>query len=422
MDETQREVDLCILGSGAAGMMASVWAGRESPDGASIIALDGAKKLGAKILVSGGGRCNVTHHAVDESSYAGSTPAQIKKVLRRWPVSKTVSFFEDIGVELKREDTGKLFPTTDKARTVLEALKLAVRRAGVWTHNPWRVERVEKTPQGFTVYESPATAPDGIPRKVHTNRLILAAGGCALPKSGSDGSGHEIARSLGHSVTGRVFPALVPLVVFDQHFVRGLAGISCDVECAVRLESGKIVARLAGPALCTHFGLSGPTPMNISRHLTAARAAFGKAGLLVNWLPGENFESFDRLLQTLGGRTVGALLRERLPERLARSLVSQANLDWECTGGNLTKPWRRTLVRLVTECEVPVVGDRGWNAAETTAGGVPLSEIDLKTMESKICPGLYICGEVLDVDGLIGGFNFQWAWASGYVAGVSAAE
>jgi len=366
--------------------MASVWATRALKDGGSdepsVITLDGAKKIGAKILVAGGGRCNATHHAVDELSYAGSAPSAIKKVLRRWPVSKTIEFFEEQGVTLKREETGKLFPTTDKARTVLEALKNA---AGPITH-PWRVDRIavrDDHEHRFVIEESRATAPDGIPRKIYAKRVILAAGGRALPKSGSDGAGHRLAKSLGHTVTGRVFPALVPLRVEGNHFVRELSGIASDVECSVRLSSGKIAKRLSGAALCTHFGLSGPCPMNISRYYADAKLDDPNASLVINWLPGETFESVDRALTSLGAQTIGHWIRSKFPERLARALCANADVLWETAGGQLTKEARKSLARALTEMPIPITGDRGWDAAEVTAGGVPLDEVDLKTMESR---------------------------------------
>ena len=238
--------------------MASVYAGRSAPEGSSIVALDGAKKIGAKILVAGGGRCNVTHYRVDASSYAGSSTNAIKKVLRRYPVSETVAFFADRGVELKREETGKLFPTTDKARDVLEALKGAVKDAGAEIVHPWRVASVERADGGFVVRESPATAPEGVPREIHARRVILAAGGCALPKSGSDGAGHRLARMLGHTVTARVFPALVPLTVEGGHFVRELSGIATPVRAEVRAGSGKVLKRSRGPRCARTSGSPAP--------------------------------------------------------------------------------------------------------------------------------------------------------------------
>lgn len=415
----EERADIVVVGAGAAGLMAAIFAGRTARENgktsARIIALDGAKSLGAKILVAGGGRCNVTHHAVSERDYAGSTPGAIKSVLRRFKVADTVSFFEEFGVKLKREETGKLFPTTDKARTVLNALIEACHRAGVEIRNPARVDRVERAPggSGFIV--------EGAWGRIECGRVVIATGGMALPKSGSDGHGYSIVRSLGHTTTERIFPALVPLVVSDaSRSLTELSGIATRATLEVRSGTNKRLHDETNDLLCTHFGLSGPGALNISRHYLDARASDPDAKLLICWLPGERFESIDRVLQELGTRTPASWLRERLPERLGRALCIGAGVDPSTPGASLLREPRRRLARAITEMEVSVERDRGFTYAEVTAGGVPLAELDLATMESKVCPGLHLVGEILDVDGRIGGFNFQWAWASGYLAGCAA--
>lgn len=420
MNHTER-ADIVIVGAGAAGLMAAIFAGRiaqntgQSPP--RIIALDGAKSLGAKILVAGGGRCNVTHHAVSERDYAGSTPGAIKSVLKRFTVSDTVAFFEDLGVKLKREPTGKLFPTTDKARTVLNALLEACHRAGVEIRNPARVESLHRTPDGsgFIV--------EGLWGAIATQRLIIATGGMALPKSGSDGHGYSFVHTLGHTTTDRIFPALVPLVVGEpSRPLTDLSGIAASATLEVRSSSNKRLAEETNDLLCTHFGLSGPCALNISRHYTDARHHDPDTRLMACWLPGERFDSVDRALQNLAQRTPLSWLRERLPERLARALCHAAGVDPTTHGASLMREPRRQLARAITEMNISVERDRGFTHAEVTAGGVPLSELHLDTMESRICPGLHIVGEILDVDGRIGGFNFQWAWATGYLAGTAAAN
>ncbi|MEM8835046.1 MAG: NAD(P)/FAD-dependent oxidoreductase [Planctomycetota bacterium] len=421
--------DIAVIGAGAAGLMAAIFAARTNP-GARVIAFDGARTLGAKILVAGGGRCNVTHHAVDESAYAGSSRNAIKKVLRRFDVEQTVAFFNDLGVELKREETGKLFPTTDKARTVLDALLNAARDAGAHIEHPWRVGSIEHRDGIFTVtrdrtWEADAhkhRAPEGGSDTIHARRVILATGGKALPKTGSDGAGYAFARTLGHTVSQRVFPALVPLVVDDAAaFLRDLSGIACDATLEARSSTNKRLASFTGSTLCTHFGLSGPAPLDISRYFRDAQHADPGSSLLVNWLPGETVESIDRALLDLRKRSPMRFLCERLPERLARTLCDLAHIDApNVSVSKLTRQQRTALARACCEMVVPVRGDRGFAYAEVTAGGVPLSEINLKTMESRATPGLHLIGEICDVDGRIGGFNFQWAWASGYIAGINA--
>jgi predicted Rossmann fold flavoprotein len=403
-----------VAGAGAAGLMAAITAARA---GASVTVLDGARTLGAKILVSGGGRCNVTHHAVDETAFAGSTPAAIRKVLRRFGVKETVAFFADLGVALKREETGKLFPTTDRARTVLDALLRAARDAKVEVVHPWRVTAVARGSSGFVV-----TSSDG--RSLETERLVLATGGKSIPKSGSDGGGFALATALGHTVTELVLPALVPLLLADGHFLRALSGLAAPAEVEVRAGSGKRLAAMTGPVLCTHFGLSGPAILDVSRHLLVARAADPAASLVLNWLPGWTAGELDERLRTMGGGTVLRLLQVegQIPERLARALCASADVDPQTPGYRLTREHRLAVARAACALVVPVKGDAGYDFAEVTAGGVPLRELNLSTMESRACPGLFLCGEMCDVDGRIGGFNFQWAWASGFVAGTGAAR
>ncbi|HBS28519.1 MAG TPA: aminoacetone oxidase family FAD-binding enzyme [Phycisphaerales bacterium] len=411
-------LDLAVIGAGAAGLMAAISgarAARESGRSIRVVALDGARTLGAKILVAGGGRCNVTHHAVDESAYAGSTPGAIRKVLRAFDVARTVAFFRELGVELKREETGKLFPVTDDARTVLDALLRECRRLGIEVRYPWRVGSVRAEGDRFVIESASGADP------VRARRVVLATGGRSLPRSGSDGHGYAIARALGHSTTERILPALVPLVVRDGHFVRSLSGVTLPATVEVRSATGKRLAAFTNSTLCTHFGLSGPSVLDASRYYLHARLDDPGAALVINWLPGESFESIDAVLQNLGPRTVLGVLRDRLPERLARALCESAGVDPSTRGASLARGPRRALAHGVTGCVIPIDSDRGYTYAEVTAGGVPLDELDLATMESRVRPGLHLAGEICDVDGRIGGFNFQWAWAGGFVAGRGAA-
>jgi predicted Rossmann fold flavoprotein len=402
---------VAVVGAGAAGLMAAIQAGRGGTC-REVVALDGARSLGAKILVSGGGRCNVTHHAVDEKAFAGSSPPAIRKVLRRFGVERTVEFFAALGVTLKREETGKLFPVSDRARTVLDALLRAARDAGVEIRHPWRVDRVERRGAAFRLHAASGESLDA-------DRVVLASGGRSLPKTGSDGHGHAIARSLGHSITPRVFPALVPLLLPWDHPLCALSGVSAPVRLQVRGGSGRGLAQAEGSLLCTHFGLSGPAALDISRHWIDARFEDPGTSLVVAWLPGSGHAALDEALRGLGARPPGALLARWLPERLARAVCAIAGVDPARPGHRLTRPERTALARAALEMPLPVVGDRGYDHAEVTAGGVPLAEVRLDTMESRACPGLFLCGEICDVDGRIGGFNFQWAWASGYVSGIS---
>jgi len=390
--------DIAIIGGGAAGLTAAAFARRTAPD-ASVVLLDGAPRLGAKILIAGGGRCNVTHDVVTPDDFNGNRNA-IAKVLRSFTVEQTIAWFADLGVTLKREETGKLFPTTDRARTVLDALLRGCEGTEIRTST--KVTEIS-APSPFRIGE------------VEARRVILAAGGRSVPKTGSDGSGYALAQSLGHTV-GEVFPALVPLLLPSAHWMTALSGTSLDAELSLRASTGRVLVRHRGSMLFTHFGLSGPVVLDVSRHWMALRES-----LFANFLPGETTESLDAQLvretQRNPRATVASVLRGRAPERLLLAIAGES-----APLGKLTKDERRRIVRALVESPIPVTGDRGFDFAEVTADGVPLSEVDVSTMASRRCDGLYLCGEILDVDGRIGGYNFQWAWASGRLAGVAAAR
>ena len=412
--------DIVVVGAGAAGLFAATWAARTSPN-LHVTALDGAKTLGVKILVAGGGRCNVTHHAVDERDYRGASPAAIRAVLRRFPVEETIRFFAEFGVELKREETGKLFPVTDKARTVLDALLGAAAAAGVHVVHPCRVESIRSSRGEYEL--------DTERGPMRARCVILCTGGMSLPRSGSDGAGFVMARALGHTTTPLIEPALVPLTLPDGHWLRQLSGVSLPASITLSLASGarvqvhgKPLKPIEGAVLCTHFGLSGPAILDASRHWIHAHAVDPAARVMIQWVPGLSADALDQRLLEVKGRSVLAALHGLLPERFLRAACAEAHIDVAAGVQQIPRDRRQLLTRLLCACEILPSGTRGFTAAETTAGGIPLEEIDGVTMMSRRSENLFICGEVLDVDGRIGGFSFQWAWASGFIAGCAAAD
>ncbi|MFK7801578.1 MAG: NAD(P)/FAD-dependent oxidoreductase [Anaerolineae bacterium] len=404
-----------IIGAGAAGLMAGIWAGRTNPN-RRILLLDGASKIGRKILIAGGGRCNVTHHEVTEQAYAGASRNAIKKVLRQFTVEQTVDFFNEMGVKLKREETGKLFPVTDKASTVLEALVREIGRYATILPDH-RVESVTDEGTRFVL--------SGNFGQMAAQKVILATGGKSIPKTGSDGRGYEIAQALGHSLTPRIFPALVPLTIPRNHWIRDLKGITVPTTLELWTPNGKRIESFTNSMLCTHFGLSGPGVLDMSRYYLDAVGHDPQVRLTLNWVPDWEHDQFANMLKNERRQSAQQILRSKLPDRLARTLLEQSlGEQLEAHGvqqaaNQLSKSERKKLVETVTRFPVPVAGDRGFDFAEVTAGGVPLKELRLSTMSSRICPNLHFCGEILNVDGRIGGFNFQWAWASGYLAGIS---
>jgi hypothetical protein len=413
--------DLAIIGGGAAGLAAAIFAAQSAGPGRHIVLLDGARALGAKILVSGGGRCNVTHDVVIPEDFNGSRP-MVRNVLAAFDAAAAVRWFASLGVELKREETGKLFPTANSARAVLNALLNRCAVLGVTIQPGSRVLDV-----------SPSNQDDQAPTQAFTiqhehgvlrcGRVILATGGKSLPRSGSDGSGWEIARRLGHSVTP-TYAALVPLVLDAKMFHAALAGIAGEVELST-FTGGKLIDRRRGSLLWTHFGISGPVVMDASRHWVIAHESGAEARMQCNLLPGENFETAERwwigLATSRPRLSITNAITTRLPERVAAAMVAHAGIDPATVCGQLSRDSRRALVHVLTALPLPIVQHRGWNYAEVTAGGVPLNEIDYRTMESRRTPGVHLVGEILDCDGRIGGFNFQWAWATGHLAGRAAA-
>jgi predicted Rossmann fold flavoprotein len=407
-------VDVAIVGAGAAGLATAIFTARHRPD-ATVVAFDGAQTLGAKILISGGGRCNVTNSVVDAADFQGGSRHVVRRVLAAFSAGASAAFFRDIGVALHAEPGGKLFPDSNKARTVLDALVAEAERCGARLLAGHRVLSIQREADAFHIHTS---AGAWIARHV-----VLATGGLSLPKTGSDGGGYALAEALGHTLVPRT-PALVPLVL-DGTFHVGLSGVSHDAIVTLRVD-GKKAVHVAGPLLWTHFGVSGPAALDASRFWHGAQRENLPVVVSLNLIPGESFESLDVWLLTTARRAprtlVSTALARRLPARLAEAILVALDISPSTPAGRLEREQRRRLVRALTEWPLPVRDSRGYNYAEVTAGGVPLTEVDPATLESRKCAGLHLVGEILDVDGRIGGFNFQWAWSSAWVVAAALAS
>ena len=401
---------MAVLGAGAAGLATAIFSRRLHPH-RSVVLVDGAKRPGAKILVSGGSRCNVTNADVSDSDFWGGRRTIIRRILRAFPVRDTVTFFRDLGVPLHEEADGKLFPDSNTARDVLNALLREADRAGVILAADQRV--VDIVPAG-TAFRVATSRGD-----INASRVVLAMGGQSLPKSGSDGSGFALAQRLGHTLVPTT-PGLVPLTLADQQhgLHRELQGVAHAVELTLWIDE-KAAIRLAGSLLWTHFGVSGPVTLNMSRHWLRARLEGRRATLTASFTPGQSFEDAD------GWWTARALERPQtsvhhslatlVPASVATALLTRLAIDEHTALAHFARDQRRRLVHALVRWPLDVDGSRGYNYAEVTAGGVSLDEIDPSTMASRACPGLFLVGEILDADGRIGGFNFQWAWSSARV-------
>ncbi len=423
-------IDIAVIGAGAAGLTAAIFAAeRAVPQGKRVVVLESARKPGAKILVSGGGRCNVTNDVVTPDEFNGASRATIRKVLSEFVATRTREWFRNMGVELKLESNGKLFPVTNRAQTVLDALLKRLADAGAELWSDARVTAI--IPQG-NQFRLVMQTQAGTHSTVDASTVIVAAGGLALPKSGSDGAVMQLLRRHGHTIVPTT-PALAPLVVKPASApsiqLKQFSGVSVDGHVRLYRVRGngqrQRVHHIDGSILFTHFGLSGPAPMNLSRHLLREQLEHPHEALAVTLGLSRLRTSADaeRWIADYVSRhprqSVTSMLASMVPARLASALVELSGGDSRLA--ELTRPARHTLSTVLTDLDVAVAGTRGYTYAEATAGGIDLREIDVRTMRSRIIDGLYLCGEILDVDGRIGGFNFQWAWSSGYLAGRAAA-
>jgi hypothetical protein len=400
--------DVVIVGAGAAGLATAIFTRRLAPH-LSVTVLDGAARPGAKILVSGGSRCNVTNQTVTERDFYGGKRTVVRRVLRALTVEDTIAFFGEIGVQLHGEEHGKLFPDSNRARDVLDALLGELRARGAELRAGTRATGISTAARGFSVETTAGP--------IDAERVVLATGGQSLPKSGSDGLGYQLARALGHTIVPTT-PALVPLTLAGALHA-AVSGVSHDVELSVWID-GSIAERVNGSLLWTHFGVSGPAVLDASRIWLRARLEGRETRITVNVVPGSTFETLSARWTALAAErpraSVATVLSTMLPASVAVGLLGAMGLDGGALLAHFPREDRRRLVHGLTEWPLDVTGSRGYTYAEVTAGGVSLDEIDPGTMRSRKCAGLYLVGEILDVDGRIGGFNFQWAWSSAMAA------
>ena len=433
--------DVVVLGAGAAGLVA---AARAAECGARVLLLEKNRRPGVKILISGGTRCNITNARglrrldavsglVDPAFDAnlsrgiraiqqafGDQGAFLAPSLRSFDVDRTIRMFEEAGVATKVEANGKIFPVSDKAAHVLEALVQRVERSGAQLRCSapvLAIDRVEVEPgqrTGFAARIADET--------ITARRMIVAVGGRSYPGCGTTGDGYSIARHFGHTIIDPR-PALVPLQVAAE-WVTGLRGLSVP-DAVVSVVAGNTVLEQRREAvLFTHRGLSGPAILDVSR--AAVRRGEPEAlALRLDLQPDVSREDLDRRLQVesrQGRRAVLSLLPDSLPRRLNECLLGVAAIPADRMGPDLSRDERHRLVGALKDLSLPIAGTLGFEKAEVTSGGVALAGVDSKTLESRLVSGLYFAGEILDLDGLIGGYNFQAAWSTGWLAGEAAAK
>lgn len=409
--------DVIIIGAGPAGLMAAY---RAAQRGRKTLLLEKNRSPGTKILLSGGSRCNLTH-AADERGIVEAFGPQgrfLHSALAALSPEAVIDLFHAEGVRTKVEPGGKVFPETDRAADVLAALLARLRRTDCTVTTDEALQEIERDDRGFRLTTSLRT--------LWTRTVILATGGQSYPSSGSTGDGYGWSAALGHTiVTPR--PALVPITTHAP-WVRALQGITMP-DTLIRVldpeasDGTKVLAQRRGAILFAHFGLTGPAVLDVSRAVSV-HARPQTLLLACDFLPDMKRAELESLVQQecreAGRRLATGILARWLPQRVAETIADRAGLAPDRRAAELTRQERRQLALAAKELEIPVAGTMGFRKAEVTAGGVALDEVDSHTMQSRIVPGLCFAGELLDLDGPIGGYNFQAAFSTGWLAGENA--
>lgn len=404
--------DVVVVGAGAAGLVASF---RAAERGCRTLLLEKNRRPGVKILISGGTRCNLTHDTDNRGIVEayGASGRFLHSALAALSVRDSIALFEAEGVETKVEpDTGKVFPASDRAVDVLGALRARFDRSGATLALEESLVDLRREATYFELVTSRRT--------LASAAVILTMGGQSYPGCGTTGDGYALAAKFGHTIVPPR-PALVPITT-NAPWVLDLRGITLPDVTVTILDGGKKLASRRSSLLFAHFGLTGPAALDVSRAVSGHPAP-GTLIAEIDLLPDSNEEQLgERLRQEIaasGKKSVVNSLGHWVVHRLAEELLRVAAVDGERKMAELSKAERQRLVRTMKHLPIPVSGTLGFKKAEVTAGGVTLAEVDSRTMQSKLVPGLYFAGELLDLDGPIGGYNFQAAWSTGWLAGSS---
>lgn len=403
--EMQKSFDIAIIGAGPAGMMAAITAS----EGSSVVLIEKNETVGRKILATGNGRCNITNRFAEVGYYHSRNLDIVKAVLQKFDQFETMKFFENLGIVLKEEDSGRIFPRTNQAQTVVDVLSHELYEKNVKVKTNSEVKNIFKEKDGFKIIIKNNEI-------IFSKKLILATGGKAAHHLGSSGDGLFWARLLGHTMTP-TYPALVPLETVEK-WPYDISGLRVEGKSTVTIES-EIISEKSGDILFTHFGLSAPA---IMAHASKVAPHLGKnVKIHLDLFPDKSEKELDQMLAGVfdksGKKTLKNSLAGLIPNNLAPVILDLLSLNVERKTAEISKIDRLKIAKILKDLTLAVKSLRSFKEAQVTSGGVSFSEVNPESLESKKVPGLYFAGEILDVNGDSGGFNLQWAWSSGHLAG-----
>ena len=404
------KTEIAVIGGGASGLMAAITAKKS---GKEVIILERKDRILKKVLITGNGRCNITNVNTNISNYFGKNISSVENILNRFTPQDTMDFFNELGIVCNEENRGKVYPLSGQASSVVDALRFEAEKLGIKIETEFYVRKIEKDGFKFRIYSEDR-------KKIEAGRVIIAAGGQSYPELGSNGSGFELAKELGHSVT-KLSPSIVQLKT-EKNQVKGLQGIKTDVAVTAYGDNKKICT-YDGELLFTDYGISGNVVFNISFVMPLYKNVEFEIDFMEKFDYNELYEMLKERKRILSHLTMENYFNGMINKKLGQFLSKVSGIE------KLSKPVKdlndsdiRKLCTVLKKYRVKILETTGFKNAQVTAGGVSLDEVNTETLESKIVKGLYFSGEVLDVYGECGGFNLQWAWASGHIAGENAAK
>jgi predicted Rossmann fold flavoprotein len=395
-----------VIGGGASGLMAAITAKKQQAD---VLILERNNKLGKKILATGNGRCNFTNVDATEMHY--NHPYFVKPVFEQMNPKKTVSFFETLGIVPKVEDEGKTYPLSEQASSIVDVLVYEVEQLNIPVIYEAKVIKIEKRDQFVITLENETS--------YEADSVVIATGGMAMPKSGSDGIGYTLAQSLGHKVTS-IFPALVKLEL-ESPYLKAMDGVKFPGTVEL-MHQGVSLQKEFGDVLFTKYGISGPTILQLSRRANALLQDQQPVSVKVILVQTLDQRDVAKRFQMLKDKSIEFSLIGLIHKRIIHPLLKEAGIEPHQAVRDVPKDKMNQLIRLLFDWEFNIIGSKDFDDAQVTAGGIDIKDINPQSLESKLIKGLLFCGEVLDIDGLCGGYNLQWAWSSGYVAGKYASK